>query len=47
MFKVCLTRDIERTERCRKLAEVIDALAPEYKNTDAELKAKTEEFRAA
>jgi len=33
-------------KRCRKLAEVIDRLAPEYKKlSDAELKAKTDEFR--
>ena len=47
MFKSLFDPGYRELKRCRKLAEVIDALAPEYKKlTDAELKAKTEEFRA-
>lgn len=47
MFKSLFDPGYKEFKRCRKLAEVIDALAPEYKKlSDAELKAKTDEFRA-
>ncbi|HEY8395159.1 MAG TPA: DEAD/DEAH box helicase, partial [Bacilli bacterium] len=47
MFKSLFDPGYKEFKRCRKIAEVIDALAPEYKKlSDAELKAKTDEFRA-
>ena len=46
MLKGLFDPGYKEFKRCRKLAEVIDRLAPEYKKlSDAELKAKTDEFR--
>lgn len=47
MFKSLFDPGYKELKRCQKLADAIDALAPEYRKlSDAELQAKTEEFRA-
>ena len=47
MFKSLFDTGYKELKRIRKIADKIDALAPEYKKlTDEELKAKTPEFKA-